>query len=138
MTARRYLAAYLGAGVVFAGLDAVWLTATNAALYRLALGRILTPGFRPAPAIAFYLIYLAGVVVFAIAPAIRANAGWRGAATRGGLLGFFCYATYDLTNQATLIVWATRVTVLDLAWGILLTATGATAGYLASKLVGPT
>jgi uncharacterized membrane protein len=53
----------------------------------------------------------------------------------GALFGFFCYATYDLTNQATLVVWATKITVLDLCWGTFLTASGATAGYFASKLV---
>jgi uncharacterized membrane protein len=130
----RYLVAWLGAGLLLAGLDAVWLTLTNATLYRPLLGRVLTNGFRPVPAILFYLLYLVGVVIFAVSPALRSGR-WRDATIRGALFGFFCYATYDLTNQATLIVWSARITVTDLCWGTFLTASGATAGYFSAKLV---
>jgi uncharacterized membrane protein len=130
----RYLAAYVGAGLAFAGLDAVWLSLTSASLYRPVLHAVLIDGFRPAPAVLFYLVYLVGVIIFAVAPAMRAGR-WRVATAMGGLFGFFAYATYDLTNQATLTVWATKITVLDLAWGAFVTAAGATAGYLASILV---
>jgi uncharacterized membrane protein len=130
----RHAAAYVGAAVALAGLDAVWLTATNATLYRPALHAVLADGFRPAPAVLFYLVYLAGVTVFATAPGLAAGR-WSVATRRGALFGFFAYATYDLTNQATLIVWATRITVLDLMWGTFLTAVGATAGYWAGKAV---
>ena len=81
----------------------------------------------------FYVVYLVGVVIFAIAPAIRAGR-WGLAPMMGALFGFFAYATYDLTNQATLIVWSTTITLADLSWGTFLTASGATAGYFASKL----
>ncbi len=130
----RYLAAYLGAGLAFACLDAVWLSITGATLYRPALRAILVAEFRPVPAVLFYLIYLTGVVIFAVAPAMRERR-WRRAASSGALFGFFAYATYDLTNQATLAIWATRVTLLDLAWGTVLTAVGASAGYFAAGLV---
>jgi uncharacterized membrane protein len=130
----RFLAAWLGAGVIVAVMDTIWLTVTNAALYRPVLGRVLIEGFRPVPAILFYALYLTGIVIFAVAPAIQAGRWWR-SSIMGALFGLFCYATYDLTNQATLIVWATKITLLDLAWGTVLTATGATAGYFASKLV---
>ena len=130
----RYLAAWLGAGLLLAGLDTVWLISTNATLYRPVLGPILIDGFRPVPALLFYVLYLVGVVIFAVAPAIRSGR-WRDAPIMGALFGFFCYATYDLTNQATLIVWATKITLTDLCWGVFLTASGATAGYFASKLV---
>jgi uncharacterized membrane protein len=130
----RYVVAWLGAGLLLAGLDAIWLTTTNAALYRPTLGQVLAPTPRAGPAILFYVVYLIGVVVFAVTPAMRSGR-WRDATVMGALLGFFCYATYDLTNQATLIVWATKITLLDLCWGTFLTASGATAGYFASKLV---
>lgn len=130
----RYAVAWLGAGLLLAGLDAIWLTTTNASLYRPTLGQLLAPVPRLGPAVLFYVIYLVGVVVFAVTPAIRSGR-WRDATIMGGLLGFFCYATYDLTNQATLVIWATKITVLDLCWGTFLTAAGATAGYFASKLV---
>jgi uncharacterized membrane protein len=132
----RYLAAYVGAGLAFAGLDAVWLTLTSTSLYRPALRAVLIDGFRPLPAVLFYLIYLGGVVIFAVAPAIR-EGRWRTATLMGALFGFFAYATYDLTNQATLIVWATPITLLDLAWGTFVTAVGASVGYFASTLVKP-
>jgi uncharacterized membrane protein len=134
MTALRYLVAYLGAGVVMAGLDSVWLVVANQAIYRANLGPILTPGFRPVPAVLFYLVYLAGVVILAIRPSARENT-LRAAALRGACLGFVAYATYDLTNQATLIVWSLKVTLPDLAWGTFLTAVAATAGLTASRIV---
>jgi uncharacterized membrane protein len=132
--AASYGAAYLGAGLVLTGLDAVWIGLTGPTLYRPALHAILMTGFRPVPAVLFYLVYLAGVTVLAIGPAMK-NGRWTGAAWRGALLGLVAYATYDLTNQATLMVWSTRVTLLDLAWGVTLTTCGASAGYFASRLV---
>ncbi len=130
----RFVAAYLGAGLAIGTLDAFWLYFANARIYRPVLGTILTNGFRPIPAVLFYLVYLVGVVIFAVSPALRGSR-WQSATLMGGLFGFFAYATYDLTNQATLVVWATRITLVDLTWGTLLTATGATAGYFAATLV---
>jgi uncharacterized membrane protein len=130
----RYAAAYAGAAVAFAGMDALWLGLTNATLYKPALRGVLMDGFRPAPAVLFYLVYLLGMMVFAVAPGLAAGR-WSAAALRGAMFGFFAYATYDLTNQATLLVWPTRITVLDMAWGTLATAAGATAGYWTGSLV---
>ncbi|MDE2355383.1 MAG: DUF2177 family protein [Alphaproteobacteria bacterium] len=129
----RWIAAWFGAAVVFAGLDAVWLTSTNATLYRPVLAPVLLAGVRPAPAVLFYLVYLTGTVILAVGPALKAGR-WSVAARQGALFGFFAYATYDLTNFATLAVWSTQITVLDLCWGTFLTAVGATAGYFAGHL----
>jgi len=129
----RSLVAYVASAIVFAGLDAVWLTTTNAALYRPTLGPLLTDRPRLIPAVLFYAIYLAGVVFFAVIPALRAGR-WTTATGLGAALGVFAYATYDLTNQATLKVWATHITVLDLTWGAFATAMGATAGYFAARV----
>jgi len=134
MNPLKYVSAYLGAGLVMAGLDSIWLVVANQAIYRANIGQILIAGFRPAPAILFYLVYLVGVVILAIRPTATEN-GLRAAALRGAVLGFVAYATYDLTNQATLIVWSLRVTVPDLMWGTFLTAFAATAGLAASRLV---
>lgn len=134
MNPLRYLAAYLGAGVVMAGLDSIWLTLANQTVYRANLDPILAIGFRPAPAVLFYLIYLAGVVILAVRPSSPGNK-LSAAALRGASLGFVAYATYDLTNQATLIVWSLKVTVPDLAWGTFLTAVAATAGLAAARIV---
>ncbi len=131
---QRYAIAYLGAGLALAGLDSIWLSFANDRIYRPTLHAILTTGFRPAPAIIFYILYLFGLTIFATRPAVKAKR-WGVAPVMGGLFGFFAYATYDLTNQATLAVWATKITLIDLAWGTFLSATGATAGYFASKLI---
>ncbi len=125
----RWIVAWLAAALIFAGLDAVWLISTNATLYRPVLGPVLAAQVRPIPAVLFYLVYLTGTVVLAVGPALAAR-NWRRASLNGALFGFFAYATYDLTNFATLAVWSTRITLLDLAWGTFLTAAGATAGYL--------
>ena len=129
----RTLVAYVGTAVVFAGLDAIWLTATNASLYRPTLGPLLADSVRPVPALLFYVIYLGGVVLFAVTPALRSGR-WQTALLLGAGLGFVAYATYDLTNQATLKLWATRITLLDLAWGTFVTAAGASAGFWAARL----
>jgi uncharacterized membrane protein len=134
LRAAGYAAAYLGAGLVLIGLDAVWISLTGPTLYRPALHAVLKNGFRPIPAALFYLVYLAGVTVLAIGPAMKSGR-WASAAWRGALLGLVAYATYDLTNQATLMVWSTRVTMIDLAWGVTLTTCGASAGYFASRLI---
>lgn len=127
---RRHIFAYLGAGLTMAALDAVWLTQAGPHLYRPTLDAILADQFRLGPAIAFYLIYLVGVVGLAVLPA----ANWRDAARRGALLGLTAYAAFDLTSQSTLKVWATHITVIDMAWGVVLTAVTATAGSLAAGL----
>ena len=129
----RALVAYVGAAVVFAAMDAVWLTLTNATLYRPTLAPLLTDHPRLVPAVLFYLIYLAGLVLFAVRPGLRAGR-WLAAAGFGAAFGFVAYATYDLTNQATLKLWATEITVLDLTWGTFVSAVGATAGYFAVRL----
>jgi len=86
-------------------------------------------------AVAFYLLYLAGVVILAISPALRTGQ-WRNAALYGLVLGVVAYGTYDLTNQATLKLWTTRLTLFDMGWGGVLTAAAATAGYLAARKFG--
>jgi uncharacterized membrane protein len=84
----------------------------------------------------FYLLYIGGIVFFAGVPAQR-DGNWTIAALHGGLLGLVCYATYDLTNQATLRDWSVRITVADMAWGAALTAVAATVAYFATRSFAP-
>ena len=93
---------------------------------------ILLDGFRPAPAVIFYFLYAAGLVVFAVRPGLAAESP-RLALLSGGLFGLCAYATYDLTNQATLRDWTTTLTLADLAWGTVLSAIAAVLGYAATK-----
>ena len=129
-----YLLAYVATGIVFLACDVVWLTVMGNAVYRPLLGDLLLERFRPAPAVAFYLLYMAGIVFFATSPAI-ASGRWTTALVNGALFGFFAYATYDLTNQATLRSWSTTITILDLCWGTVLTAVSATLGYVIAAAI---
>jgi uncharacterized membrane protein len=96
-----YVIAYVAVLIVFGTIDAAWLSTMGPMLYRPALGDILAPGLRIAPTIAFYLMYPVGVVVFAVLPALRAQTPFTAAAL-ALLFGALAYATYDLTNYATL------------------------------------
>ena len=124
-----YPIAYIVSLLTMAAFDFVWLTNTSAILYRRDLGALLAQEPRMVPAVIFYLAYAAGIVIFAVRPALAA-ADWRVAALYGGLFGFFAYATYDLTNFATMKVWTLRVTLLDIAWGTFLTGTVASAASI--------
>ncbi len=129
----RLLVAFFVAGVVMVTLDAVWLT-MMAPAYRRLIGDLLADGFRLAPAAAFYLLYAAGVVVFAVSPALR-EGGWLAAAGYGAFFGLVAYGTYDLTNQATLKTWPLELTIMDMAWGALITAVSAAAAAGAVQIL---
>lgn len=128
----KYAVAYVSTAIVFALLDFLWLTRVGPGLYKPILGDLLAPSPRGGPAIAFYLLYILAILIFAVAPALQSGT-WRTALVWGALLGFFAYATYDLTNHATLRVWALKITLMDMAWGTFATAAGATGGYLITK-----
>lgn len=100
-------------------------------LYRPILKDILLSNFKLAPAVFFYLIYAAGIVVFAVSPALRSG-NWLDAALMGGMFGLVAYATYDLTNHATLKSWDVKITLIDIAWGTIATSAVATAGYFSA------
>nr|WP_235578277.1 DUF2177 family protein [Pseudorhodoferax sp. Leaf267] len=119
--------AYAVTAVVFLGLDAIWLGAMADRLYRPAIGHLMAPSFALAPAVIFYVLYVAGIVFFAVAPAQGMRRPVLAALGLGALLGLLAYATYDLTNQATLKDWPWRVTLADLAWGSFVTGVSAAA-----------
>ena len=131
----RTLVAYVATGVAFAMIDSIWLRSMYTRLYQPEIGEMLMRGMRWGPAVAFYLLYIAGMLIFAVNPAL-ANGRWQTALVQGALLGFFCYMTYDLTNYATLKVWSLKVTVLDMIWGTFLTGSAAAVGaFVTGKLV---
>lgn len=124
-----YLIAYPVCIVVMGGLDFLWLSNTSQALYHRDLAPLLADDPNMTVAVIFYLIFIVGILIFAVPPA-PASGDWRNAALYGALYGFFTYATYDLTNFATMKVWTLRVTLLDIAWGTFLTGTTAGAASL--------
>ena len=129
-----YVLSYVATAIVFLACDIVWLALTSSRLYRPLLGDLLLPNFRAAPAVLFYLIYMAGIVFFAITPAVETGR-WTSAFGHGAALGFVAYAAYDLTNQATLRSWSTTITVLDLCWGTALTAIAAALGFVIASAI---
>lgn len=120
--------AFASTFIMFVAIDAIWLRGMADILYRPALGDMLAPEFRAAPAILFYLIFVAALTFFAVLPALEPGKGLGTALLYGAIFGFAAYATYDLTNQATLKNWSTMLTVVDLAWGTFLSAVAAGAG----------
>lgn len=129
---KTILIAYVAAGLAFLIVDAIWLTSMADTLYRPLLGDKLEPQFKLAPAVFFYLIYIGGIVFFAVMPAL-AGGGLSKAALNGAMLGIVAYATYDLTNHATLRDWPMAVTLADIPWGAFVTAVGASAGFAAAS-----
>jgi len=131
-----YVVAYVGALVIFVAMDFVWLSTFGAALYRSTLGELLAPSIRLPPAIVFYLAYPVGIVVFAVMPALRAEAALHALAL-GALFGMLAYATYDLTNYATLRVWSLQITVVDILYGALASGVTALAVYFLLRGISP-
>lgn len=130
----RILVAYLSGLVAFVALDFVWLGVMVRRLYQPELGEILAAKPRLASAVVFYLAYAAGLVFLAVGPALKDGAVGR-AAINGLVFGAGAYATYDLTNQATLRMWSMKVTVADIAWGACATAIAAVAAFAAARAV---
>lgn len=125
--------AYIATLVVFTVVDIVWLGYVANSYYRSQIGHLLAPSFNMTAVFAFYLIYVAGIVIFAVLPAL-ASGGPTRALMLGAMFGLFCYATYDLTNLATLKDWSLPMSLVDMAWGAILTGLSAAAGaYVAER-----
>ena len=124
----------LAAGGIMGILDFVWLGFVAKKLYYGEMGKILLEKPNMGPAILFYVIYVIGVVVFVITPALE-KGSWLHALGYGALFGFVAYATYDLTNLATLKGFSSKIVVIDLLWGASLTAVVSTGAYAIVKAV---
>ncbi len=125
-----YLKVYVSALVGFLAIDMVWLAVVARGFYRRQLGFLLSDQPNWWAAIVFYLLFVAGLLVFAVFPGLQATS-LRKAVLLGSYFGLVTYATYDLTNLATVKNWPWIVTVVDMAWGTALAATVACIGYLA-------
>ena len=130
----KWIIAYFAAAVAFGAMDSVWLRWAGPNLYRPAIGEILADSFRLAPALAFYVIYIGGMVWFGVRPGVESG-NVATALLNGAILGFVCYATFDLTSQAVMKIWATHVSIADMAWGALATGiASAAACWVALRL----
>ena len=133
---KRWVWAYVAAVLVLAALDAAWLGFVATDFYRVQIGHLMAPAPRLGVAAAFYLLYLGGVLLFAVKPALDAQSAGRALAL-GAAFGFFAYMTYDLTNLATLRDWPVLVAVVDIAWGMFVSAASAWAAYRAAVWAAP-
>lgn len=132
LSAQQWLLAYGGALASMLALDALWIGLYMAPAYKSALGELMLAQPRVGAAVLFYLLYAAGTVLLAAAPGLRAMS-WQTAALQGAALGLIAYGTYDLTNYSILKAWPLGLALADIAWGALLTALAATAGWFAAS-----
>lgn len=128
---------YLICTVVFFALDFVWLSTATSRIYKPLLGDLLLEQPKLGIAAAFYLAYVVGIIALAVLPGVREGAVV-GALWRGALFGLLAYATYDLTNLATVRGWAWQVSVIDMIWGTTLNSAVAVAGFYAARWLGIT
>ena len=131
----RSLLAFAATATVMVALDLLWLGLIARPLYQQGIGHLMAE--RPSVPVAalFYAVYTLGLVVFAVAPQ-TAETRWAVVLGSAALFGLVAYATYDLTNLATLKGWPVGLTVIDMAWGSVLSVLSAAAGRAALGLLG--
>lgn len=129
----RFVAAYAGTASVMVALDLLWLGIIARPLYREGIGHLMADQPVVPVAVLFYLLYALGVVVFAVAPQLAPGAprGWAETLGMAALFGLIAYATYDLTNLATLKAWPLGLSLIDMVWGTVVTTASAAGGKLA-------
>ncbi|MBK8519351.1 MAG: DUF2177 family protein [Ferruginibacter sp.] len=130
----KLIISYLLTTLVFFAVDMAWLGLIAKGLYKKYLGGFLSDNVNWPAAIIFYLLFIIGIFYFAILPAVEKNSLAK-AIISGALFGFFTYATYDLTNLATLKDWPLPIVFIDIAWGAVLTGIVSTAGFYIVKWV---
>ena len=135
MSITKLFISYALTFVVFFIIDMAWLGFIAKDLYKKYLGDLLSEQVNWAAAIIFYLLFIVGIFIFAILPSVEKES-LSSAITLGALFGFFTYATYDLTNLATLKGWSTTIVYIDIIWGAVLTALVSTAGFYIVNYIG--
>lgn len=131
----RHLGLYLGAMVAFFAADMLWLGLVARDFYHRQFGPLLTPDVRWGAALLFYLIFVLGIVVFAVLPALESGS-WLRSIVLGGFLGLVGYAAFDLTGLALIKDFPSRVVPIDIVWGICLSAFSAAAGFGVGRWLG--
>ena len=134
MSPVRAFFVYLCMIPVFLIVDLVWLGIIARSMYQKHLGYLLSQDVNWIAAIIFYLIFIFGLLFFAVIPGVEKNSFFR-ALSLGCLFGGICYATYDLTNLATVKQWPVFITVADMIWGVFLSGTVSSAGFFIGRLL---
>lgn len=135
MNIKGILVSYILTFAVFLIIDLAWLGVIARGLYKKYLGGFLSDQVNWTAAIVFYLIYVAGVSIFVIYPAVNKDSVAY-AIIMGALFGFLAYATYDLTNLATLKGWPIQIVIIDMIWGAVLTLLVSVSGFYITKWIG--
>ena len=130
-----FLKLYLITLPVFLGIDMIWLGFVAKNFYSKHLGFIMSKNPAWIPAIIFYLLFTAGLIIFVIFPALESKS-WLNAVLMGALFGLICYATYDLTNLATVKGWPVLITIIDLIWGTVLSSGVSVISYFIARKLG--
>jgi uncharacterized membrane protein len=127
-----YLKLYFSTLLVFFAVDMVWLGLVARTFYGKYLGYLMAPSVNWPAAILFYLLFIVGILVFVVLPGLQSGS-LRDTLLRAALFGLITYATYDLTNLATLRDWPVLLTVVDMLWGTVLSVSVSAIGFIAGK-----
>jgi uncharacterized membrane protein len=129
---RSYFKLYLATLIAFFAIDMVWIGLVARTFYRNYLGFLLTPTINWFATVLFYLLFILGILVFVIVPGLQENS-LKATLLRAVLFGLVTYATYDLTNLATVKNWPVLITVIDMAWGTVLSVLVSYISFMAGK-----
>jgi uncharacterized membrane protein len=127
-----YLKLYFGTLIAFFAIDMVWLGFVARTFYRKYLGFLMAPSPNWLAAIIFYLLFIVGILVFVVLPGLEENS-LKTTLLRAALFGLITYATYDLTNLATLKDWPVLITIVDIAWGTILSVAVSFISFIAGN-----
>ncbi len=127
-----YIKLYLASLAVFFAVDMVWLVFVARSFYSKYLGYLMAPTVNWYAAIIFYLLFIFGILVFVVLPGVK-EGSLQNTILRAALFGLITYATYDLTNLATIKQWPLVITLVDLAWGMVLSTIVSIAGFYTAK-----
>ena len=127
-----YLKLYFATLFAFFAIDMVWLGLIARTFYQQQIGFLLTPNTNWLPAIFFYVLFIVGILVFVVVPGLK-DGSLATTLLRAALFGLITYATYDLTNLATIKNWPVLITIVDMLWGATLSVLVSLAGFKIGK-----
>lgn len=130
-----YIKLYVATLLAFFAVDMIWLGLIARTLYRKYLGFLLAPSTNWIAAIIFYLLFILGILVFVVVPGLEANS-LKATLLRAALFGLITYATYDLTNLATIKNWPLLITLIDMVWGTVLSVIVSYISFMAGRWLG--
>jgi len=129
---RSYIFAYAGALVAFCAMDFFWLTIIAKKFYQAQMGSLMLAEPNLTSAAIFYILYILGLLVFAVMPALRSQS-FIMAMSLGAFLGLIAYGSYDLTNLSTLKGWSLILSLVDICWGIVVSSVASSAGFIVAR-----